>query len=200
MPHPGWDATIPVVNKFYAFCVAADLATDLGPVRLAATARGVAAVELLSTPDGFAAGLARRGLAISPGDAGLEAAARLREASAAVGAILDGEAVDPAATPLDLGDRPPWDRLILGVVCAIPRGTTLSYGEVARRAGRPGAARAAGGAIGRNPVGLLVPCHRVIAADGSLGGYGAAAWGGTGAALDLKASLLRLEGVRVRRR
>jgi len=55
--------------------------------------------------------------------------------------------------------------------------------EVARRIGRPRAARAVGGAVSRNPVGLLVPCHRVIAGDGSLGGYGAAAWGGVEAAL-----------------
>ena len=78
-------------------------------------------------------------------------------------------------------------------------GTTLSYGEVARRAGRPGAAQATGGAVSRNPVGLIIPCHRVIAANGSLGGYGAAAWGGIEAALDLKASLLALEGVGVSR-
>ena len=54
--------------------------------------------------------------------------------------------------------------------------------------------------MGRSPIGLLVPCHRVIAGDGTLGGYGAAAWGGTEAALDVKQALLRLEGVEVRRR
>ncbi len=53
--------------------------------------------------------------------------------------------------------------------------------------------------MGRNPVGLLIPCHRVIAGDGTLGGYGAAAWGGIEAALDLKAALLALEGLTVRR-
>ena len=70
---------------------------------------------------------------------------------------------------------------------------------MARRIGRPGAARAVGGAVGRNPVGLLIPCHRVIAGDGTLGGYGAAAWGGREAALDLKQALLALEGVHVAR-
>ena len=113
--------------------------------------------------------------------------------------MLAGEAVDLESMPVDLGDRPAWDQLILGVVRTIPRGTTLSYGEVARRAGRPGAAQATGGAVGRNPVGLIIPCHRVIAASGALGGYGAAAWGGIEAALDLKSSLLALEGVRVPR-
>ena len=80
-------------------------------------------------------------------------------------------------------------------VRSIPRGEVASYGEVARRIGRTGAARAVGGSVGRNPVGLFVPCHRVIAGDGSLGGYGVAAWGGREAALDVKRALLALEGV-----
>ena len=193
------DATLPAVTNFYAFCAAADVPSEFGPVRLAATARGVAALSLLSTPEGFAAALARRGLVVSPDDAGAAAEALARDASGVVEAMLVGEAADLGALPVDLGDRPDWDRLILGVVRSIPRGTTLSYGEVARRAGRPGAAQATGGAVGRNPVGLIVPCHRVIAANGTLGGYGAAAWGGVEAALDLKAALLELEGVEVGR-
>jgi methylated-DNA-[protein]-cysteine S-methyltransferase len=173
--------------------------SDFGPVRLAATAGGVAALSLLSTPEGFAAALARRGLIPSRDEAGSAVEALARDAARAVEAMLAGEAVEVETIRVDLGDRPEWDRLILGVVRAIPRGTTLSYGEVARRAGRPGAARAAGGAVGRNPVGLIIPCHRVIAANGTLGGYGAAAWGGVEAALDLKTSLLALEGVQITR-
>ncbi len=184
---------------FYAPCVTVEVPSPFGTVRIAATRAGVAALELLSTADGFAAGLARRGLVVAPPDARGEALVHLRASADAAAAMLEGEAVDLGAIPVDLGDRPAWDRLILGVVRTIPRGATLSYGEVARRSGRAGAARAAGGAVGRNPVGLLVPCHRVIAADGSLGGYGAAAWGGVEAALDLKAALLALEGVHVRR-
>ena len=117
----------------------------------------------------------------------------------AVTELLAGGAPAMDVIPVDLGDRPEWDRLVLGAVRSIPRGTTASYGEVARRIGRPGAARAVGGAVGRNPVGLLIPCHRVIAGDGTLGGYGAAAWGGVEAALDLKRALLALEGVEIRR-
>ncbi|MHB8959745.1 MAG: methylated-DNA--[protein]-cysteine S-methyltransferase [Candidatus Limnocylindrales bacterium] len=175
------------------------MASDFGPVRVAATSRGVAAVALLSTAEVFLASLARRGLVVSPGEAGARAEALAREAAGSASALLSGEAVDVEALPLDLGDRPAWDQLILGVVRSIPRGSTASYGEVARRAGRPGAAQATGGAVSRNPIGLLIPCHRVIAADGSLGGYGAATWGGVEAALDLKAALLALEGVRVPR-
>jgi len=63
--------------------------------------------------------------------------------------------------------------------------------------GRAGAARAVGGAVGRNPVGLVVPCHRVIAGDGTLGGYGGGWWGGRQAGLELKRELLAREGVHV---
>jgi O-6-methylguanine DNA methyltransferase len=74
---------------------------------------------------------------------------------------------------------------------------TASYGEVARMVGAPGAARAVGGAVGRCPIGLAIPCHRVIAADGTLGGYGRGSWGGRDAGLALKRELLAREGVEV---
>ncbi len=182
---------------FYAFVATTTAGAPWGPVRIAATARGLAAVELLSSEDAFAAGLGRRGLVGSADRAGAAASMLADEAAAAIEAFLAGEAVALEALPVDMDDRPAWDRLVLGAVAAIPRGATASYGEVARRVGRTGAARAVGGAVGRNPVGLLVPCHRVIAADGSLGGYGAAAWGGREAALDVKRALLALEGVTV---
>jgi O-6-methylguanine DNA methyltransferase len=89
---------------------------------------------------------------------------------------------------IDLEDRPAWDRL-----------STASYGEVARMIGRAGAARAVGAAVGRNPLGLVIPCHRVIAGDGSLGGYGGGWWGGRQSGLELKRDLLGREGVHIRR-
>ncbi len=76
-------------------------------------------------------------------------------------------------------------------------GQTASYGEIARRIGAPRAARAVGGALGRNPVSLLIPCHRVIAADGTIGGYGGDAWGSREERLAIKRDLLSLEGVTV---
>ena len=136
---------------------------------------------------------------VDAGRAG-DGASRLADRAArAVAETLEGLAVPLDDLPVDIADRPAWDRLVLEAVRAIPRGHTAGYGEVARRIGRPGAARAVGGAVGRNPVGLLIPCHRVIAGDGTLGGYGAAAWGGREAALDLKQALLALEGVHVAR-
>jgi methylated-DNA-[protein]-cysteine S-methyltransferase len=170
-----------------------------GPMHIAAGARGVVAAELLGTPEGFEAGLSRRGFAgvvlqAAPPGPARDLAERTR---AALDAFLAGEDVDLSGIPVDLADRSDWDRLVLAAVRAITRGQVASYGEVARRIGRPGAARAVGGAVGRNPVGLLVPCHRVIAGDGTLGGYGAAAWGGVEAALQLKRALLALEGVQI---
>ena len=76
---------------------------------------------------------------------------------------------------------------ILEVVARIPYGSTMTYGEVAAVAGRPRAARATGQAVGANPLPLIIPCHRVLAAGDALGGFGCG--------LDAKRFLLRLEGV-----
>jgi methylated-DNA-[protein]-cysteine S-methyltransferase len=79
----------------------------------------------------------------------------------------------------------PFQRLAWNGLLTIPFGATVSYAEQARRIGRPAASRAVGAANGRNPIAIIVPCHRVIGADGSLTGYG----GG----LDLKRALLQFE-------
>jgi methylated-DNA-[protein]-cysteine S-methyltransferase len=75
--------------------------------------------------------------------------------------------------PLDFDTGSEFQQRCWQVIAAIPYGACVSYGEVAWAAGRPGAARAAGTACANTPIDLLVPCHRVIAADGRLGGYGA---------------------------
>ena len=79
-----------------------------------------------------------------------------------------------------------FQRAVWAEISRIPYGATTTYGEVAQCMGRPGAARAVGAAVGANPLSILIPCHRVIGAGGSLTGYG----GG----LEVKAALLRLEG------
>ena len=112
---------------------------------------------------------------------------------AALDTMLAGRATTWDMT-FDLSDRPVWDRDVLGQVAAIPIGATASYGDIARRVGAPRAARAVGGAVGRNPIGLLIPCHRVIAADGTIGGYGGDAWGSRKDRLDIKRALLRARG------
>lgn len=123
--------------------------------------------------------LARRG-AIDPAD-GSEAA----EAAEVVRRWFEGEAVDVAGR-IELPDGTAFQRAVWQAMLEIPRGETRSYGWVAERIGRPGSARAVGQAVGANPLPLLVPCHRVVASDGGLGGFG----GG----LEMKEALLRLEG------
>ncbi|HET7764142.1 MAG TPA: methylated-DNA--[protein]-cysteine S-methyltransferase [Burkholderiales bacterium] len=86
-------------------------------------------------------------------------------------------------------DGTPFQRSVWKAICTVEFGETITYGELARRAGYAGSARAAGAATGRNPIGIIVPCHRIVGAGGSLTGYA----GG----LDRKRALLALEsGVR----
>ena len=89
--------------------------------------------------------------------------------------------------PLELTGLSPFSRVVLTTLQAVPFGTTLSYGELAARCGRPRAARAIGRVMAANPQPLIIPCHRVVAAQGGLGGYS----GGCG--LDTKAWLLAFE-------
>ena len=182
--------------------VTSSVAAPWGPIRLAASARGLVATEQLTSAEEFAAHLERRfgrppvdRRAAAPGSAAVQ---HLERAEPAFEAFVDGDLGALDDLPIDLADRPEWDRLVLTAVRGIPPGTTASYGDVARMIGKPGAARAVGGAVGRSPFGLVIPCHRVIAGDGTLGGYGGGWWGGREAGLDLKRELLAREGVQLR--
>ena len=110
----------------------------------------------------------------------------LREAVAQLRAYFAGERTG-FELPLDLDAGTPFQRSVWSALLAIPRGATTSYAQIARQLGRPQAARAIGAAVGRNPVSIVVPCHRVLGTGGSLTGYA----GG----LERKTALLRLEGV-----
>lgn len=90
--------------------------------------------------------------------------------------------------PLDLSHGTAFQQSVWQALLAIPRGATTSYGALSRQVGRPAAVRAVGAAVGRNPISVIVPCHRVVGADGSLTGYA----GG----LARKTALLTLEGAR----
>jgi O-6-methylguanine DNA methyltransferase len=180
-----------------------------GPVRVAASERGLVAVDQLVTEEAFTDRLQRRfgSPPIAAADANRRsidgaacvstAARQLASGIAALEAFIAGDLSALDGVPIDLGDRAGWDRLVLGAVRGIPPATTASYGQVARMIGKAGAARAVGGAVGRNPVGLVIPCHRVIAGDGSLGGYGGGWWGGPTTGLQLKRELLAREGVTI---
>ena len=98
-----------------------------------------------------------------------------------------GRPVDFTTLPLDLGDCPPFRRKALAALAKVGYGEKITYGVLAAAAGKPTAARAAAGACARNPLPLVIPCHRVIASDGSPGGFSAA--GGVA----LKRRMLALE-------
>jgi O-6-methylguanine DNA methyltransferase len=167
-----------------------------GMLHVAATGRGVVAVDLGSETAFFVDGLARRlhGSVLPAEDGEVPAAWRttLREATDQIGEFLAG-ARRSLNVPMDLRVSD-WDRRVLDGAARLQFGETVSYGELARRIGKPGAARAVGGAMGRNPVPILIPCHRVIGAGHRLGGYGGSTYAETQAALDIKRNLLALEG------
>lgn len=112
----------------------------------------------------------------------------LKEVAATLKRYFNGERVD-FDFPLDYGRHTPFQVAVWEATRTIPYGETRTYGWVARETGRPAAFRAAGQALGRNPLPIIVPCHRVIASDGGLQGFGRGVEG-----LDVKRMLLRLEG------
>lgn len=114
------------------------------------------------------------------------AAALLHEVRQALLRYLDNGTLLPDF-PLDLAGGTDFQRKVWRALSQIPFGQTRSYLDVSRSIGHPGASRAVGAACGRNPVAILVPCHRVLTSGGKLGGYS----GG----LEIKRSLLALEGV-----
>ena len=105
-----------------------------------------------------------------------------------LGAYLRGESrLDDMA--IDTCLMSPFQKRVLLELRKVPAGSVVTYGELAHRIGKPGAARAVGGALARNPIPLVLPCHRVIASDGGLGGFSSPDGVAT------KARLLALEGV-----
>src|SRR5215831_19069724 len=105
-----------------------------------------------------------------------------------IAAVLRGEASDLSNIALDMDGVPPFHRRVYELARSIPPGETISYGEIAAKLGAPGSARAVGQALGRNPFAIIVPCHRVLAAGGKVGGFSAV--GG----ITTKLRLLAIEG------
>jgi methylated-DNA-[protein]-cysteine S-methyltransferase len=106
-------------------------------------------------------------------------------------ALLDGDARDLSGIALDLEGVADFDRRVYEVARTIAPGETMSYGAIAARIDEPGAARGVGQALGRNPFAIVVPCHRVVAADGGLGGFSAVGGSAT------KRRMLAIEGAAV---
>ncbi len=162
--------------------------TALGPCGIAWTAEGVAGVLL---PEADAAKTRARLRKRFP-DAPEEAPpAPIGRVIAGIVALLRGDDADLSAVPLDLRGVSPFNRVVYALARSIPRGRTLTYGDLAARLGDPGAARAVGRALAENPLPIVVPCHRIVASNGTLGGFSAP--GG----VSTKRRLLALEGALV---
>jgi methylated-DNA-[protein]-cysteine S-methyltransferase len=144
--------------------------TAIGPCAVAWGERGLIGVQL---PEGDAAGARTRLQRRFPGAAEAAPPPAVAEAIEAMTALLDGEARDLSGIALDMDGIPEFRRRIYDILLTIPHGQTLTYGEVAARLGDPGAARVVGEAMGKNPFPIIVPCHRVVAAGGKLGGFSA---------------------------
>ncbi|HTR87276.1 MAG TPA: methylated-DNA--[protein]-cysteine S-methyltransferase [Reyranella sp.] len=87
--------------------------------------------------------------------------------------LLAGEKVDLADVPLDFGDSPDFHQRAYAIARTIPPGHTMTYGEIAKRLGQPQESREVGQAMGKNPIAIIMPCHRVLGADGKMGGFSA---------------------------
>jgi O-6-methylguanine DNA methyltransferase len=155
--------------------------SPVGPVWVAATGMGICTVGLgAGQPEDLLAWLSRHIGSETPREDReplAPALTQLREYFSRIRRQFD--------LPLDARGTA-FQKAVWAEVARIPYGATTTYGEIAQRIGRPRAARAVGAAVGANPVPILIPCHRVIGAGGSLTGFG----GG----LEIKAALLRLEG------
>ena len=171
-----------------------------GALHIATTAHGIFAVDLGTETPHFVDDLARRlhgtVLPAEDGDVPANWRAMLDEAARQIGEFLNGRH-QILEVPIDLRVSD-WDRLVLIGAARLHFGETVSYGELARRIGKPGAAQAVGGAMGRNPVPILIPCHRIIGANRTLGGYGGSTYADRHAALAIKRHLLAIEGTTLR--
>lgn len=122
----------------------------------------------------------------SPDPAWQEAPGSFAAVTAAIDAHLAGDPAATASLPVAFPGGTSFQRRTWEALRAVPAGSTVTYGELATRVGHPGAGRAIGAAVARNPVSIVVPCHRVVGAGGSLTGYA----GG----LEAKRRLLAIEG------
>lgn len=139
--------------------------TDLGPLLVAATERGVCRIAFVDDPAAAEATLAGE----FPCAPFARDDAALAPLAAALSAYVAGRS-DRLELPLDVGGSR-FRRRVWAALAAIPRGETRSYADVARAIGAPRAVRAVAGACAANPVAVAIPCHRVVASGGGLGGY-----------------------------
>jgi methylated-DNA-[protein]-cysteine S-methyltransferase len=161
--------------------------TAIGRCAIAWSAQGVVTLQL---PEANERETRRAVRQRSPGAGEAVPPPEVQDAIDAIVALLQGRPADLTAVPLDMTGIPAFHQRVYAITRGIAPGATLTYGEIAARLGEPGAARAVGHALGRNPFALIVPCHRVLAAGQRPGGF--SAHGG----VRTKLRLLTLEGAR----
>lgn len=161
--------------------------SPVGKCGLAWGERGILGVQL---PGGRELDTRARLQRQIPGGSEAQPPAEVRRAIELIVALLRGGPSDLSAISLDMARVPPFHRRVYEVARAIVPGATASYGDIAKKLGAPGSARAVGQALGRNPFAIVVPCHRVLAAGGKVGGFSADG----GIATKLK--LLAIEGAK----
>lgn len=160
--------------------------TTIGPCGIVWDGRGIIGTQL---PEATAQQTSRRLEEQYPGSVEAAPPPAVKTAIKAITAHLARGDLDLAAVSLVMDDIPPFRRRAYEEARRLAPGTTASYGQIAARIGSPGAARAVGQAMGHNPFPIVVPCHRVLAAGGRLGGFSA-----TGGATT-KRRMLAIEGV-----
>jgi methylated-DNA-[protein]-cysteine S-methyltransferase len=176
--------------KQVAYCL---FETPLGPCGIAWSGGeppgDPPAVTLLQLPEATAARTEARIARNAGAHQASDPPPRIAEVIERLRKHLEGDVQDLRDIPVDLDGAAPFARRVYEAAREIPPGRTVTYGELARAAGRPGAARAVGQALGKNPVALIIPCHRVLAAGGKPGGF--SAHGGRAT----KAKMLAVEGI-----
>jgi methylated-DNA-[protein]-cysteine S-methyltransferase len=160
--------------------------TPIGQCSMVWSERGVVALGL---PEGSLANARKRMRECYPEATEHQPPPEVRDAMRRVVALLEGIETELSGIQLDWSGIPAFHRRVYELTRRVPFGATVSYGDIATRLGSPGAARAVGQALGRNPWALIVPCHRVLSASGRLTGFSAP--GGVAT----KRRLLLLEGV-----
>jgi len=144
--------------------------TPIGPCGITWSAAGVAGLQLPETTADLTRARVRRRWA---GAVESVPPPAVQRAIDRVLALLAGEAIDLGDIALDLEAAPDFHRKVYDVARTIPPGQTMTYGEIAKRLCMPHESREVGQALGRNPVAIIVPCHRVLGADGKMGGFSA---------------------------
>ena len=144
--------------------------TAIGRCGIAWHRQGIVGVQLPEASEGATQARIRR---LYPEAMEIHAPTFVRSAIDEIVSLVAGQASDLSTIPLDMDGVPPLHRKVYELARTISPGQTLTYGQVASEIGAPGAARAVGQALSRNPFPIVVPCHRVVAAGGKTGGFSA---------------------------